>query len=340
LTMDRLLGHLAQFASLWSQGELLCTHALAYLLRNDEAEQAFSQLISSASGCPPLSKLQWLAEARQMDRGRPDLEGRTAAGAALVKIEAKLGAPFGDGQLDSYVQYLRSGDAPTVLLILAPERRRQEVISHTCAHFRVEGLGPWLLDPAPCVHVTVIAWEQVFEALAVASSGGFADDLAQFRAMYRVLIGDDIEPVTTDEEVKAWRESEGKWRNLVDRTTRQLTGGRLLPFQTEPGVEAYHLRYVCRGLGNPEPCYSVGTRHPFRDYTTPIWLRFHKDTGHFTRIRANLDRSPSEWQLVDSGGHLWFPLEVPRNSDGDTMIGALVERVQEIVAVAYRELPT
>ena len=336
--MDRLLGHLAQFASFWKQGELLCTHALAYLLRNDQAERAFSEFVSSAAGSPPISKLEWRPEITQADGGRPDLEGRNATGAAVVKVEAKLGAPFGEGQLDSYVQSLRAGDVPRVLLTLVPDQRRQEVISFTCRHFCVEGAGPWRLQPTPCVHVAVITWEQLFEVFAASSADSFADDLAQFRAMYRVFNGDDIEPLTTDEQVLAWREREDWWLKLVDLTTRRLAGDRPLPFGLEQGSQPYNRRYVCRRLGNADTCYSVGTRDPFVGHTTPIWLRFHKATRHFAQIRGNLDQTAGGVHPVYSGGHLWFPLEVPRNSNKEVMVGALVNQVRQIAAVAYHEL--
>jgi hypothetical protein len=335
--MDRLLGHLAQFASFSKQGELLCTHALAYLLRNPEGERVFSDFIASVAGSPLLGKLEWRPEITQADGGRPDLEGRSADGAAVVKIEAKLGAPFGAGQLESYISALRGGDMQRVLLILVPACRREEVISHTCWHFATEGPGPWRLEPAPCVHLAVAVWEQLFEALAVVSSEGFADDLAQFRAMYRVFNGDDIEPLTTDEQVLAWRERADWWLKLVDLATRRLAGERLLPLGLEQGSPPYHRRYVCRRLGNADTCYSLGTRDPLAGHTTPIWLRFHRDTGHFAQLKANLDRAPGGPHAVQSGGHLWFPLEVPRDSNRETMIGALVEQVQRLVAAAYHD---
>jgi hypothetical protein len=336
--MDRLLGHLAQFASFSKQGELLCTHALAYLLRNPEGERAFSDFTASVAGCPPIGELEWRPEITQPDGGRPDLEGRNADGAAVVKIEAKLGAPFGEGQLDSYIRAFRGGDAPRVLLIFVPDCRREEVIAHTCRHFAVVDAGPWRLEPAPWVHMAVLTWEQLFEALAVVSSANFADNLAQFRAMYRVFNGDDIEPLTTDEQVIAWREREDWWLKLVDLTTRRLAGDQLLPLGLEKGAQPYNRRYVCRRIGNADSCYSLGTRDPFVDHTTPLWLRFNKTTAHFAQIWANLDHVAGGARAVHSGGHLWFPLELPRGSDRETMIGALVEQVQRIVAVAYQEL--
>src|SRR5450756_1727996 len=107
--MDRLLGHLAQFGSFSQQGALLCTQGLAYLWRDTEGERVFTGLISLATGHSLSPGLSWQAERRQEDGGRPDLEGRNAEGQPVVKIEAKLGAPFGQGQLESYVSALCAG---------------------------------------------------------------------------------------------------------------------------------------------------------------------------------------------------------------------------------------
>lgn len=75
--MKRLLGHLAQFDSFFSQGELLCTQGLTHLLReHSEARSALAAEIGSRSGVSPQDDLTWRAEAYQdHDGGRPDLEG-------------------------------------------------------------------------------------------------------------------------------------------------------------------------------------------------------------------------------------------------------------------------
>ena len=44
--------------------------------------------------------------------------------------------------------------------------------------------------------------------------------------MYRVMIGDDIEPFRSKEELRAWREREGVFVTLVDRVTRSLSATR------------------------------------------------------------------------------------------------------------------
>jgi hypothetical protein len=92
---------------------------------------------------------------------------------------------------------------------------------------------------------------------------------------------------------------------------------------------------VCRRLSGDWTCYSVGTKDPFEGHKTPVWLRFHKGTGHFAEIAGRLERSEFAAVAVHSRPHLWFPLEVPRNSDRQEMTGALVAQVQRITAVAY-----
>ena len=337
--MDRLLGHLAQFGSLWKQGELLCTQGLAYLLRDTEGERAFTDFISSATKHTLSPGLSWQAECRQEDRGRPDLEGRNAEGQPVVKIEAKLGAPVGHRQLESYVSALCAGGRGGTLLVVVPQFRREEITGHVNAHFEVAGAGPWrIMREAVEIPCAVVTWEDLLEALLAVDSVSFGDDLGQLRAMYRVFNGDVVEPITSIEEVLAWRDREASWEILVERVTRALTapGDRMLPFGADgSGAQRYRRRYVCRRVSRVWSCYSVGTRDPFQNHRTPVWLRFNKRTGHFHEIAGRLERSALGAAAVRSQGHLWFPLEVPLNSDGAAMIGALVAQVQRIVEVAY-----
>lgn len=336
--MDRLLGHLAQFGSFSQQGELLCTQGLAYLLRDTEGERVFTGLISLATGHSLSPGLSWQAERRQEDRGRPDLEGRNAEGQPVVKIEAKLGAPFGQGQLESYVSALCAGGQGGTLLIVVPKSRLEEITGHASAHFGIAGAGPWrIIREAVEIPCSVVTWEDLLEALSTVASERFRDDLSQFRAMYRVFNGDDMEPLTSDEQVLAWRDREAWWEILVEHATRALTApdDHVLPFGVDGGAQPYRRRYVCRLVSQVSSCYSVGTRDPFQNHRTPIWLRFNRSTGHFVEIAGRLERSTLGAVSVRSQGDLWFPLEVPLNSDRETMIGALVAQVQRIVAVAY-----
>lgn len=127
--------------------------------------------------------------------------------------------------------------------------------------------------------------------------------------------------------------------NLVDRVTRRLTEqGQVLPMRYEGEPNDYRLRYVCLPLGTEQPCFSVGARDPFAGYVTPIWLRFHHETPKFSVIRDRLVTSKLSQRLVESGGHIWIPLDVPKHVDGEWLVDSLSARAEEVIQVAYRPL--
>lgn len=87
--------------------------ALHTLLEDSGARSAFSALIERRARHPVDADLTWAAGVLQSDGGRPDLEARTSDGAPRVKVEAKLGAGFGEGQLESYLLDLQLRSRPT-----------------------------------------------------------------------------------------------------------------------------------------------------------------------------------------------------------------------------------
>ncbi|WP_245503988.1 hypothetical protein [Rhizobium leguminosarum] len=336
--MRLLMSHLAQFSSLSKQGELLCTQGLAYLLQNSDARKSFGDHISKMVGRTINADLTWRAEARQKDGARPDLEGCTADGKLVVKIEAKLGAAFGEGQLSSYLDDLQESSDSGMLLVLVPHYRVAAMkASVPCVSAPTED-GPWQRGATSDFSVAVIDWEGVLVALKDVRSEPFRGDLAQFRAMYRVLQGYDIEPLRSVSELFAWRERKEVFVNLVDRVTRRLAQqSRVLPMGKD-GPDDYQRRYVCLPLGADEPCFSVGVRDPFPGYTTPIWLRFHRLTPKFSVIRERLVASGFAQRLTECGGHIWIHLDVPLNADGESLVDSLVEQAQRVIEVAYQPL--
>lgn len=335
--MRRLMSHLAQFSSLSKQGELLCTQGLAYLLQNPDARKSFGDHISKAAGRTVNSNLTWRAEARQKDGARPDLEGCTADGKLVVKIEAKLGAAFGEGQLSSYLGDLQESSDSGLLLVLVPRYRAVAMKASVSSASALTGDGPWQLGATSDFSVAVIDWEGVLDALGAVRSELFRGDLAQFQAMYRVLKGYDIEPLGSVSELLAWRKREELFVNLVDRVTRRLAQqSRVLPMGKDP--DDYQRRYVCLPLGAEQPCFSVGVRDPFAGHTTPIWLRFNSGTPKFSIIRERLVTSGLSQRLIECGGHIWIHLDVPLNADGERLVDSLVEQAERVIEVAYQPL--
>jgi hypothetical protein len=349
VAMTRLLGHLAQFNAFSNQGEVLCTQGLAYFLReHPDARAALAAEIASRTGLTLPDDLHWRTEAVQdCDGGRPDLEACRTDSTPVVKIEAKLGAPFGDGQLRSYLDALRSQPHESVLAILVPSRRVQEARGTIAEEFGAAGQDPWRPADSPNVVVTTISWEAVLKALAACDDTPLRSEVEQFAAMYDVLNDGYIEPLAGREDLIQWRKREdatGTFTKLVDRLTHELPGdrrinpmGREALERTPDGLEprAYRRRYVCepQDASGQQSCFSIGVRDPFSGFETPIWLRFHRDTPRFEAIRIRLESSGVT--KVASGGHIWIPLDIPVGVGEEDMLKALLSQTQEIVRIAF-----
>lgn len=346
--MRMLLGHLAQFASLATQGELLCTQGLAFVLQDAEARSALAQLIRARTGSYLPADVEWVAEAYQgCDRGRPDLEARKAGGVAAAKIEAKLGAELSAQELQSYARHLQaSGGGP--LVVLVPRQRTREA---QATLDETLGAGEREREAAsasayPAVTGAVLTWEDLLAALRAVGSECLRCDTAQLESLFLALNGDLLHPVS-EEDLAAWRAREGVFLTLVDRVTQRLTTGpRLMPLGLERLAEeaeeaepkGYRRRYVCRPMGEVSPCFCIGVRDPLAGHGTPIWMRFHADTAGFRTIRARLEESVLCGRIVDrvdSDRGLWIPLHVPTDVDGREMIDGLVAQAEEVAGVAY-----
>jgi hypothetical protein len=174
--MPTLLGHLAQFATFTSQGEVLCTQGFGYLLSGyAEARQAFAEEISTRTGVTLGKDVAWFAERRQADGTRPDLEARNGE-KPVAKIEAKLDAPFDHTQLRAYFGDLQGHLAGTgrtgLLAALVPRRREQAANDTLRAVFALTGESPWRVggDGLATVAICVVTWDDVLACLAAVES--------------------------------------------------------------------------------------------------------------------------------------------------------------------------
>jgi hypothetical protein len=118
-------------------------------------------------------------------------------------IRPDIAARLGEGQLGSYAADLQKCPDGGLLLVLVPRHREAEIKASVSKEFASSGEGPWQMGDAFGCSTGVIYWEDVVGALNTIRSEPFTGDLAQFQAMYRVLIGQDIEPVTSDAEMLA-----------------------------------------------------------------------------------------------------------------------------------------
>jgi hypothetical protein len=348
MTTSTLLGYLARFASFTTQSEVLCTQGLAYLLETyEEARLALAGEVKARTSIGIGNSIEWIPESSQKDGGRPDLEARKADEVPVVKIEAKLGAQLLPAQLRSYVKdFLERNSGESALLVLVPKTRSEEAAQITAKAFGLSGSAPWRFDDARSsgvVVISVVSWDELFVALENGEAERFRYELAQLKAMYCELSSDFIAPLASDEDLRDWRSSETDFLKLIDQVTRRLTKQhRTYPFQTESYERAtpesepveHRLRYVCPCSDDATSCYSIGVRESFAEWVTPVWMRFHKDTGDFSDIRRRIESS--DLRRLTSSGHIWIPLDVPRDVSGEEMVEKLVEQAEDVIRVAYR----
>jgi len=348
MTTPTLLGYLARFGSFSMQSEVLSTQGLAYLLQtHEDGRSAMADEVEARTGIAIGDSLTWLPEALQEDGGRPDLEARMAKEVPIVKIEAKLGAELLPGQLQSYVEDLQKRNSgETALLVLVPKWQTASVRRVIVDTFGLSGSKPWRVPHnrlSGGVVISIITWDELFDALQAGKEERYRYELEQLKAMYHVLSGDFIAPLASVEDLEQWRSHEADLLNVVDRATRRLTtqhslypmGSEMLEddsHTSEPLI--YRRRYVCACADNSASCFSIGVRDSFALWVTPIWMRFHGSTGKFKRIRQRIDEPSAQW--LESGGHIWIPLHVQYNASGEKMVQSIVDQAERVLQVAYQ----
>jgi hypothetical protein len=310
-----------------------------------EAREALADAIEKRTDISINDSLIWLAEPMLKDKSRPDLMACAGAeeGPPVVMIEAKLGAAINPDQLRSYEKNLRlRSSKETALLVLVPKGRIAEATHVAADALDLPGSGPWRVTDRRAPGVAIISWDELFDVLWSSKEERCRHVVVQLQSMYRELSSDFIATLASDEDLHQWRSSETNFAKLVDQVTRQLTQQhKTYPWQTETLEETgsdgeplqHHFRYICPFAGDKKSCYSIGVRDSFAKWITPIWMRFHKDTSKFRLIRERI--RTSDLRKLESSGHIWMPLDIPRDVSGDQMVQSLVDQAQEVVRVAY-----
>ena len=334
-----LLGHLATLHSLASQGELLCTQGLTFLVNQSKANDAFRSLLEGASGVQLPPKLVWRAEERQADKGRPDMEAR-ARDARWVKVEAKLGARLDGTQLSSFARDLADPERQFVLL-LVPDKRRQEVgqSAQTWPSAQLSECKWRLADGGGLV--VVMTWEQVFERLLNAGRSPNGGDLHQLIGLYQALNDVYVAPFAPEDADDAARDPDRA--RVVERATRRESerlGHSVMPMSKEAlagdsgnGVgHFYDRRYVVKQAAGQAISLAVGVRPPFVGHISRVWARFSYGTPGFDTIRSRLTGpgGPFHRAHVISERHLWLSLDLPFSQHAEDTVASLVQQIGRI----------
>lgn len=311
---SRLLGYLAfRRSEVFIQAEVMATLSLGWVAsRSPRASSALAQL------CGVDAVLIWQAEDRLYGgSGRPDLVGRSSPGGPpSVVIEAKLGAPVNELQLNDYAR--SSGQ----LVFLLPRARRRKAV------FMLE---EWSIS------AKVLAWEDVFEALrsATADDTAASAELEQLIDLYRVKESSWIRPFTEAELADPTQRVDDLAR-LINEVASELNSiyghDRGMYLFRRPGVDPR--RYVMFS----EPWGSNVALRVFLSPPDPlgsrVGLMMSRATPHGTELIAHW--VDNDVPVVEAGSEAYVAIRVPTEVDQGEMVASCVAQARGLIDLLLR----
>lgn len=300
-----LLGRLAQHGYLFS-GEVAATCSLAVLMDHPALEAAFLDSI----GWPEAEPLRWHAEHVVSPFGRLDVVGFSDH-VPVVVIEAKFGAAFGDGQLQSYLRLMEATTptealAGSVLASLVPASRRERAVRDM--ESLVHGSTP--------VRCVVLTWEGVLDTLrdAAGEDMSLVGDVSQFASLVQVGLEMGFPPFDVEDSSTTISQRQPDLLKLIDLLSSRymrasaLAGDRLNPIQRSPVQGLAWGRFHWNSqtdpeflMGVPEPASSMGRRSPLVVLVKTKWEASH---GAISRLES------AGLEVRREDACAWIPLEI------------------------------
>lgn len=120
--MQTVFSHIVQ-KRLSQENENVATEALAFVLRSHEA--AHNGMMKLLRGVDPHMPHLWFRTQQTDGNNRPDMQGCDDDGQTHVFVENKFWAGLTENQPVSYLRILAECSRPTILLVVAPEDRKE-----------------------------------------------------------------------------------------------------------------------------------------------------------------------------------------------------------------------
>ena len=337
-----LLGRLARLGWFARHGEVAATQAMAILLEEPQLRDALLRHLGQMTQTDLHDVRLFESELVHDDRARPDLEGRDGRGRPLVVVEAKFGAALTSGQLHAYLSYQYSrldGGDRGALIVLVPSYRTPEAEAV---------LGTLETQPdewsasTSSVSAAVLTWDDLLavwddaaQELPADERDDVACDLRQLRELCKTMAALDVPPLGLVAAGRGLQERESDLRRLVAEATAGFPGpsGRLIPIGMEAEFNFYR-RYIPGSSGDPDCYCAVGVVGSLAGHGTPFWIRYHRKTSSFQAVADHIMASRLAVDARGDGGHIWLPLHVSADRSGTAIVAELLERIEEIRAIA------
>ena len=332
---------------LGSSTENIAVEALGHILSTSEAAlRAIEDVLKTGGAEVGTISPDVRTQASDEERTRPDLAGRDKRGVERVLIEAKFWAGLTERQPVTYLERLPT-DKPSVLLFVAPAARFEPLwteLRRRVAETRMD-FGPdskdadlWTAEVGGERRLMLISWKALLDSMAfrasIARDSRAEADIRQLLGLTQRMDENAFLPLRPDELGPEFPRRLRNFGRLVDdATTRAREAGWIstkgLSVTSKPKGYGRYLK-----LAGATVWFGVNSFLWARSRDTPLWLTFHPGDGRMKLEEVRSSLQPLQQKdppgIIDSGGRMHLPIDLPVGVEYDTVLDAVVKRLEEV----------
>lgn len=304
---ETILGHLIGWG-LRRRYEDAATEGLAFLLdRHPPLRHTFVALLRAAYPALP-DDLRFTTQ-ESIAAGRPDMTGRHGE-AIRVFVEVKFGAALTDQQPLAYLEHLAREPAPTLLLFIVPEWRRQylwrELLERLKAghveHREHDARTLEITGRAHGQRLHILGWSAVLEALRAGAGDDDARmNVEQLAGLCRTADEGESRPLLREELTDPQAPARMiQYINIVRGVVDRGCDGVFRGVSRGTSFYWFAIGQKIQFAGDKGPVAWIGVDLPrWKKFETgPLWLTFDWNYGQAKLVRERLHAWAGEQKRV------------------------------------------
>ena len=342
---------------LGSSTENIAVEALGHILSTSEAAlSAIVEVLKTGGANFGTESLDVRTQASDEEGARPDLAGSDEHGTERLLIEAKFWAGLTKRQPVTYLERLQTGQ-PSALLFVAPAARFEPLWAELRRRVVDKGMdfwpesrdaNLWTAEVGGERRLMLISWRALLERMeSKASMDGesyVVADIRQLLGLTQRMDEDAFLPLRPEELGPEFPRRMRNLRRLVDDATTRAREAKWVSTQglivtSKPKGYGRYMR-----LAGATVWFGVNFILWSRTRDTPLWLTFHEGNRRMTlgEVRSNLQPLRQKYppDLIDSGGRMHVPIDLPVSVEYDAVLDAVVERLKEVARLIDSPDPT
>ena len=351
---------LAQLAPMFGpHTENLAVESLGHILSGSAAARSGLSELLNSGGASVGQVAQVRTQAVGEDGARPDLAGVDQDGEERVLIEAKFWAGLTENQPGSYLRRLESARQPSVLLFVAPAQRTDTLWAELCRQLSksasgvamdsqadADGLRSTKVGGGP--YLMLISWRSLLNFMAARASAASDShteiDIRQLQGLAEQQDEEAFLPLKQEELGPQLPRRVINLTGIVDDSINRADGtewvsrgSRMVATKSGYGMWLKFSRAE-QVFGKAEVWFGLDYNRWARYRDAPLWLRFAPDlTAPAVRGRLEPLRHRRPPELIESGGGRDIPIHLPVAKERETVLDAVVARLEEIARLITPE---